>query len=102
VITSAVQELRETVANRHRELTRYSLVAWTAGKVSARVPNMDLMVIKPSGVSYDELTPESMIVCDLEGKVIDGDWRRRATQRRTRTSTVPCRTERSGQARPSS
>jgi L-ribulose-5-phosphate 4-epimerase len=31
------------------------------------------MVIKPSGVSYDELTPESMVVCDLEGKVLDGD-----------------------------
>jgi L-ribulose-5-phosphate 4-epimerase len=46
---------------------------WTAGNVSARVPGHDLMVIKPSGLSYDELTPESMVVCDLEGTVVDGD-----------------------------
>ncbi len=43
------------------------LVAWTSGNISARVPGADLMVIKPSGVAYDELTPESMVVCDLDG-----------------------------------
>ncbi|SCG34597.1 L-ribulose-5-phosphate 4-epimerase [Micromonospora coxensis] len=68
-----VTRLRETVAGLHAELVRYQLVAWTAGNVSARVPGRDLMVIKPSGVSYDDLRPENMIVCDLDGVVVDGD-----------------------------
>ena len=45
---------------------------WTAGNVSARVPGRELMVIKPSGVSYDDLTAESMVVTDLAGSLIDG------------------------------
>ncbi|MEO6413189.1 MAG: L-ribulose-5-phosphate 4-epimerase [Pedococcus sp.] len=67
-----VAQLRAEVAGLHRELTRYQLVVWTAGNVSARVPNRDLMVIKPSGVSYDDLTAENMVVCDLRGRVVDG------------------------------
>jgi len=47
-------------------------VIWTAGDVSARVPGHDLMVIKPSGVSYDELAPETMVVTDLHGALVDG------------------------------
>ena len=66
-------EYRLTVAALHSELTRYGLVAWTAGNVSARVPGTDLMVIKPSGVSYEDLTAETMIVCDLDGMVVEGD-----------------------------
>jgi len=69
----AVRELRQTVADLHGELTRYGLVAWTAGNVSARVADADLMVIKPSGVAYDDLTAENMIVCDLDGTVVDGE-----------------------------
>jgi len=72
-VHAAVSTLRETVARLHGELTRNGLVAWTAGNVSGRVPGRDLMVIKPSGVSYDELTPSSMVVCDLEGNVVDGE-----------------------------
>jgi L-ribulose-5-phosphate 4-epimerase len=68
----AVAALRETVADLHAELTRYGLVVWTAGNVSARVPGQDLMVIKPSGVPYDALSPASMIVCDLDGAVVEG------------------------------
>ena len=68
-----VSRVRETVAHLHGELTRNGLVTWTAGNVSARVPGRDLMVIKPSGVSYDELTPASMVVCDLHGTVVDGE-----------------------------
>jgi L-ribulose-5-phosphate 4-epimerase len=63
-----IDELRTSVAALHSELVRYNLVAWTSGNISARVPGEDLMVIKPSGVSYDDLTPESMVVCDLDGK----------------------------------
>ncbi len=70
--TEALQSLRETVAALHAELTRYGLVVWTAGNVSGRVPGEDLMVIKPSGVSYDELTADTMIVCDLNGDVVEG------------------------------
>lgn len=68
-----ISQVRETVACLHGELTRNGLVTWTAGNVSARVPGRDLMVIKPSGVSYDELTPASMVVCDLHGTVVDGE-----------------------------
>ncbi|MCE6999195.1 L-ribulose-5-phosphate 4-epimerase [Saccharothrix sp. S26] len=71
---SVIQDLRRTVADLHRELTRYELVIWTAGNVSARVPGQDLMVIKPSGVSYDELTPDAMVVTDLHGNLVEGDY----------------------------
>jgi L-ribulose-5-phosphate 4-epimerase len=73
VLTTQLKALREQVSALHAELVRYGLVVWTAGNVSGRVPGHDLMVIKPSGVSYDELAPESMIVCDLEGVVLEGD-----------------------------
>jgi L-ribulose-5-phosphate 4-epimerase len=71
-VRTTVQRLREEVAALHGELTRYELVIWTAGNVSARVPGQDLMVIKPSGVSYDELDADAMVVCDLEGNLLDG------------------------------
>lgn len=70
---SPTAELRRTVAELHRELTRYELVTWTAGNVSARVPGHDLMVIKPSGVSYDELGPHAMVVTDLHGTLKEGE-----------------------------
>ncbi len=72
-LPTGVDELRATVAGLHSELTRYGLVAWTAGNVSARVPGHDLMVIKPSGVSYDDLSADSMVVCDLDGALVDGE-----------------------------
>ena len=69
---AAIDATRREVARLHGELVRYGLVVWTAGNVSARVPGADLFVIKPSGVSYDDLTPESMILCDLDGNAIPG------------------------------
>jgi L-ribulose-5-phosphate 4-epimerase len=71
-LTATLARLRREVAELHGELTRNGLVIWTAGNVSARVPGQDLMVIKPSGVSYDELAAEAMVVCDLDGNVVDG------------------------------
>ncbi|MFG1923424.1 L-ribulose-5-phosphate 4-epimerase [Cryptosporangium sp. NPDC048952] len=68
-----IQQLREELVGLHQELIRWGLVIWTAGNVSARVPGEDLFVIKPSGVSYDALTPESMVVCDLDGNLVEGD-----------------------------
>jgi L-ribulose-5-phosphate 4-epimerase len=69
----SLEELRSEVHALHLELVRNNLVAWTSGNVSARVPGEDLMVIKPSGVPYDELTPETMVVCDLHGAAADPD-----------------------------
>jgi len=79
-----VARVREVVARLHTELPRWGLVVWTAGNVSQRVRvpgalggaddgSKDLLVIKPSGVTYDDLTPESMVVCDLDGRLVDGD-----------------------------
>ncbi|MFD1506444.1 L-ribulose-5-phosphate 4-epimerase [Georgenia yuyongxinii] len=70
-VRDAVAGTRARVATLHAELPRWELVVWTAGNVSERVPGADLFVIKPSGVSYDELAPELMVVCDLEGNKID-------------------------------
>ncbi len=72
-VQATIRGLRETVAQLHSELTRYHLVVWSSGNVSARVPGHELMVIKPSGVDYGELTPDNMVVCDLHGTVVDGD-----------------------------
>ena len=68
-----IADLRTQVAALHSELTRNNLVVWTAGNVSARVPGEDLLVIKPSGVSYDELSADAMVVCDLDGNLVEGD-----------------------------
>jgi len=72
-VQTTIATIRREVAALHSELIRYQLVVWTAGNVSARVPGQDLLVIKPSGVSYDDLTPENMVVCDLDGGVVEGD-----------------------------
>src|SRR4051812_17986335 len=72
-MTDEVERLRSEVCALHAELVRNRLVAWTSGNISARVPGEDLMVIKASGVSFDDLTPEAMVVIDLEGNVVRGD-----------------------------
>jgi L-ribulose-5-phosphate 4-epimerase len=76
LITTTIQEtidrIRLEVTDLHSELVRYGLVAWTGGNVSGRVPGADLFVIKPSGVSYDDLTPEKMVLCRLDGTVVTG------------------------------
>jgi L-ribulose-5-phosphate 4-epimerase len=66
-VTEAIARTREEVCALHAALVENSLVAWTSGNISARVPDADLMVIKPSGVGYQDLTPESMVLCDLAG-----------------------------------
>ena len=72
-VGTTIAQLRREVCELHAQLTHYQLVVWTAGNVSARVPGQDLLVIKPSGVAYDELTPENMVVCDLGGRVVEGE-----------------------------
>ena len=72
---TSLKAVRELVAELHAELPRNGLVAWTAGNVSARVPGEELMVIKPSGVRYEEITPENMVVTDLHGRLVEGEHR---------------------------
>jgi L-ribulose-5-phosphate 4-epimerase len=67
-----IDAIRREVCALHAELPRNGLVVWTAGNLSARVPDADVMVIKPSGVPYEELTPESMVACDLYGDPVEG------------------------------
>ena len=71
-VEASILRARHEVATLHAELVRYGLIIWTGGNVSGRVAGADLFVIKPSGVSYDDLTPENMILCDLDGTVIEG------------------------------
>jgi L-ribulose-5-phosphate 4-epimerase len=71
-VQAAIERVRADVAHLHSELVRYGLVVWTGGNVSGRVPGTDLFVIKPSGVPYDELVAEAMLLCDLDGRVIAG------------------------------
>jgi L-ribulose-5-phosphate 4-epimerase len=70
---AVIGELRRTLAELHESLARNGLVAWTSGNISARVPGADLLVIKPSGVAYPDLAPDSMVVCDLAGVRVSGD-----------------------------
>ncbi|MGW9402826.1 L-ribulose-5-phosphate 4-epimerase [Arthrobacter sp. NPDC055585] len=69
-----VDRLKAEVAALHAELVANELVVWTAGNISARVPGADLMVIKPSGVAYSDLTADAMVVTDLFGTLVEGDF----------------------------
>jgi len=64
--------LRQSVWQLHMELPRNNLVTWTGGNVSARDTESGLVVIKPSGVRYEDLKPEHLVVLDLEGKIVEG------------------------------
>jgi L-ribulose-5-phosphate 4-epimerase len=74
-VVAEIARLRIEVASLHRQLVRYGLVVWTAGNISARVAGADLLVIKPSGVDYDELSADNMVVSDLAGRVVEGHHR---------------------------
>lgn len=63
---------REQLAKLHGQLWDAGLVVWTGGNISQRVD--DGFLIKPSGVAYSELTPESMVLCDLDGNLVEGDY----------------------------
>jgi L-ribulose-5-phosphate 4-epimerase len=72
-VRQEIEAVRHEVSELHAELVRYNLVAWTAGNVSGRVAGSELFVIKPSGVDYDRIAPDTMILCDLDGSVVEGD-----------------------------
>lgn len=67
-----MRDLRENLVDMHQLLVRYGLVVWTGGNVSQRVDENSFL-IKPSGVSYDTLTAADMVLCDLDGNLIEGD-----------------------------
>lgn len=71
-----LEALREEVCQLHAELPKNGLVAWTTGNLSARDRESGLIVVKPSGVRYEELTPDKMVILDIDGKLVEGTMRR--------------------------
>ena len=67
-----LEKLKEELVQLHLELPKNNLVTWTGGNVSARDAVTGLVVIKPSGIRYEELRPEHMVVLDLDGKIVEG------------------------------
>lgn len=68
-----LEAIRQELVVLNRALLEYGLVTWTSGNVSLRDPETGYVAIKPSGVFFSDLTPESMVVLDLDGRVIDGE-----------------------------
>lgn len=68
-----LEKLKEQLYELHLELPKNNLVKWTGGNVSARDPATGFVVIKPSGLRYEALRPEHMVVLDLDGKRVEGD-----------------------------
>lgn len=70
-----LEHLREQLVTLHLELPKNHLVAWTSGNISARDPQTNLVVIKPSGVKFEDLTAKSMVVVNLMGEIVEGDYK---------------------------
>lgn len=68
-----LETLRTEIYRLHLELPRNGLVIWTTGNISGRDPETGYVVIKPSGVMYEELSPDRMVITDINGKIIEGD-----------------------------
>ena len=69
------EQLKEELVQLHLELPKNNLVAWTSGNISARDPETNLVVIKPSGIKFPDLRPENMVVVDIEGNIVEGDYK---------------------------
>ena len=70
-----LEKLKGIVFKANLDLVKHGLVIHTWGNVSGRDPESGLIVIKPSGVSYESMKSEDMVVIDMEGKVIEGDFK---------------------------
>jgi len=67
-----LEAMKEEVCKYNKLLPEHGLVAWTSGNVSLRDPDSGLVVVKPSGMTYDDLTPEEVLVMDLDGNCVEG------------------------------
>jgi L-ribulose-5-phosphate 4-epimerase len=70
-----LEPLKEQLVQLHQELPNNELIRWTSGNVSARDPQTGLVVIKASGIRYEEMYPEHMVVMDIDGKLVEGDYK---------------------------
>ena len=70
-----LEKLKEELVQLHFELPRNNLVAWTSGNVSVRDPETNLVVIKPSGIKFPDLAAENMVVVDIDGNIVEGDYK---------------------------
>ena len=70
-----LKKLKNKVCKANLELVKYGLVVFTWGNVSAIDREKGLVVIKPSGLSYDKMKPEDMVVVDLDGNIVEGDYK---------------------------
>lgn len=70
-----LKKLKKELVQLHLELPKNNLVVWTGGNVSARDPETGLVVIKASGIRFEEMRPEHMVVVDIDGKMIEGDFK---------------------------
>ena len=70
-----LDKLKEELVELHLELPRNNLVVWTGGNVSARDAETGLVAIKASGIRYEEMRPEHMVIVDLNGKLVEGDYK---------------------------
>jgi L-ribulose-5-phosphate 4-epimerase len=70
-----LEKLKEELVQLHLELPKNNLVMWTGGNVSARDVETGLVVIKASGIRYEDMRPQHMLVVDLDGKVVEGDYK---------------------------
>ena len=70
-----LDKLKEELVQLHLELPKNNLVVWTGGNVSARDPESGLVVIKASGIRYEDMRPQHMVVVDLDGKLVEGDYK---------------------------
>lgn len=70
-----LEKLRQIVCKLHAELPHNNLVAWTSGNISARDPDSNLVVIKPSGIKFPDLRPENMVVVNIDGQIVEGSYK---------------------------
>lgn len=70
-----LEKIKEELVALHLELPKHNLVVWTGGNVSARDPQTGLVAIKASGIRYEEMRPEHMVVVDLDGKIVEGNFK---------------------------
>lgn len=70
-----LEKIKEQLVDLHQELPKNDLVRWTGGNVSARDPETGLVVIKASGIRFEEMRPQHMVVMDMDGKLVEGDYK---------------------------